>query len=541
MQPQPPKLQFTYWSEKVGLHSKWCPPQNHPPIDLGEAAKQDPRGFVYSSDGRYLAVKCPTHVSILETDGMTLVSILKMVWVSQIAFSPQSNFVCTWTPSDRAGGAEVKNLGVYNLKTGEMLVGWALRRKLSWPLVQWSSDELIVGVLLQLGKVNFYIGTEFSVPVQAINQPGLTHFFMGPGKTTNVSVFVPNKASTPAALLTYEYPKLNKELLQKVSFFADSVEVMWNESGNGMLLISQTEVDTSNYYGKKGLFFINVATKYFSSVTDEFVHDVQWNPNSTEFSVIYGAMPYPKVSLFNMKCQKTADLVNGEEARNKLLYDPHGRMLCVGGFGSLNGDMDFWDLTKPELKKVGRANAFAAAHQEWCPDSRHFMACVIMPRMKMDNGIKVFNYHGELVYEEKVLELYQCNWRPCIKGAHPPKEIEPAKKLKSGQLSTAEPPKYRPPHAVANQSQSALDSRGRGGPVRYTPGGTAVRGTIGGGNVVGGTPKQAAPKPAANPTVPGQTAPAGQGLSKNAKKNAKKRAAKAAAEAAAGDGTPDQS
>lgn len=29
------------------------------------------------------------------------------------------------------------------------------------------------------------------------------------------------------------------------------------------------------------------------------------------------------------------------------------------------------------------------------------------PRMKMDNGIKVFNYYGEKVYEETVDELYQ--------------------------------------------------------------------------------------------------------------------------------------
>lgn len=130
-----------------------------------------------------------------------------------------------------------------------------------------------------------------------------------------------------------------------------------------------------------------------------------------------------------MKCDKTADLVNGEEARNKLLYDPYGRVsffhfplpntrqpkkqtfstfqpfqfletdlaqiLCVGGFGSLNGDMDFWDLTKPDLKKVGKASAFSASYQEWCPDSRHFMACVVryfaypFPKPQFSRGSKL--------------------------------------------------------------------------------------------------------------------------------------------------------
>ncbi len=127
--------------------------------------------------------------------------------------------------------------------------------------------------------------------------------------------------------------------MQKVSFFADSIEVLWNERGDAMLLLVTKDVDAENYYGKKGLFFINITTKYFSRVTDEYVHDVQWNPNNNEFACIYGAMPFPKVlfflffnllffqvSLFNLKCTKTADIVQGEEARNKLLYDPNGRV-----------------------------------------------------------------------------------------------------------------------------------------------------------------------------------------------------------------------
>lgn len=504
------KLQFSYFSEKVGFHSKWFPCQDQPSI--GSEVTKDPRGFLYSADGRYLAIKTPTHVSILSTENMQEISQLKMIWVSHLIMSPKSSFVATWTPADRAGGPDVENLGLWNLKTGEKLFGWHLNRKPSWPLIQWSFDEMITGVLSQVGKVNFYAGLEFKTAVQTITVPGLTQFFMGPGKVTNIGIFVPDKGSNPGSVMVYEYPKLTKEIMQKVSCFADSIEVLWNDRGDGMLLLVTKDVDADNYYGKKGLIFVNVGTKFFARVTDEYVHDVQWNPNSTEFACIYGAMPFPKVSLFNMKCTKTADLVNGEEARNKLLYDPYGRILCVGGFGSLNGDMDFWDLTKQDLKKVGRANAFSASHQEWCPDSKHIMACVVSPRMKMDNGIKIFNYHGELVHEEKVPELYQVHWRPFLKGTFPQKEVEAPKKLTTG------PALYRHPHAAAAPVAS---SGGRGsGPVRYTPPGAgqprqvvgcnpvANRVPVGGGAVVGGPP------------VP---------QSKNAKKNAKKRAAKAAA------------
>jgi len=513
--PQTPKLQFSYFSEKVGLHSKWFPCQNAPTIDL---AAKDPKGFSYGPDGRYVAVKTPTHVSILSTENMQEVSELKMAWITHLTISPKSNFVATWTPADRAGGPDVENLVLWDLKTGEKLAGWHLNRKPSWPLIQWSFDEMITGVMQQIGKVNFYVGLEYKNAVQTITHAGLTQFFMGPGKVTNIGVFVPDKSTTPGSVSVFEYPKLGKEIMQKVSFFADSIEVLWNEKGDGMLLLVTKDVDADNYYGKKGLFFINVGTKFFSRVTDEYCHDVQWNPNSTEFACIYGAMPYPKVSLFNMKCTKTADLVNGEEARNKLLYDPYGRILCVGGFGSLNGDMDFWDLTKPDLKKVGRANAFSASHQEWCPDSKHFMACVVSPRMKMDNGIKVFTYNGELVHEEKIPELYQVNWRPFLKGSFPQKEIEAPKK------QVAEPAKYRHPHAAA-ASSGAIDSRGRGGgPVRYTPGGQPNRVPVGGGTPVG------ANRPVIGGGVAGGNAPVVP-QSKSAKKNAKKKAAKAASKA----------
>lgn len=74
----------------------------------------------------------------------------------------------------------------------------------------------------------------------------------------------------------------------------------------------------------------------------------------------------------------------------------------------------------------------------------------------MDNGIKVFNYLGELVYEERVPDLYQVNWRPSPKGSFPQKEIEVAKKA-----TTEGPAKYRHPHAAQASNQAAIDNRGR--------------------------------------------------------------------------------
>ena len=41
----------------------------------------------------------------------------------------------------------------------------------------------------------------------------------------------------------------------------------------------------------------------------------------------------------------------GEAHRNTISWSPHGRFLCVSGFGNLAGEMDFYDTAK--MKKIG--------------------------------------------------------------------------------------------------------------------------------------------------------------------------------------------
>lgn len=119
--------------------------------------------------------------------------------------------------------------------------------------------------------------------------------------------------------------------------------------------------------------------------------------------------------------------------------------------------------------------------------------------MKMDNGIKIFNYYGEKVYEETVDELYQVEWRPYIKGTYPQKEIV----AKVGTTTTATA-KYRHPNftgrggpvgskVLLSDSLSCSSIQPKdSGPTRYTPAGAASRGPVGGtpigGGPIGGSP-----------------------------------------------------
>jgi len=213
-------------------------------------------------------------------------------------------------------------------------------------------------------------------------------------------------------------------------------------------------------------------------VTGDSIHDVKWNPNGTEFAVVYGDMPDTKVSIFDMKCQKIADLAETGEARNTLYYDLSGRILCVGGFGSLSGNMDFWDLSGEQIKKIGSTNAFSSSYHEWCPDSYHFVAGVVAPRMRIDNGIKIFNYNGELLYEEEIPELIHVHWRPQPPDLYPVQPIVAANPRAKKIAPVAAPKPYRHPHFSGNSS--TVPQGAKATPTRYTPGGQSVRALPGG-------------------------------------------------------------
>ena len=50
----------------------------------------------------------------------------------------------------------------------------------------------------------------------------------------------------------------------------------------------------------------------------------------------------------------------------------------------------------------------------WSPDARRILTGVLNPRLRVDNGYKVFKYNGELLnnVDFSQTELYEVLWRP---------------------------------------------------------------------------------------------------------------------------------
>ncbi|KAJ2910098.1 hypothetical protein GGI21_001211 [Coemansia aciculifera] len=245
--------------------------------------------------------------------------------------------------------------------------------------------------------------------------------------------------------------------------------------------MTHTEVDKTgrSYYGESSLYFLAAAGNFDCRVTldrEGPIHDVAWNPVEKEFAVVYGFMP-AKAALFNHRAEMVHDF--GVAHRNYVRFNPHGRVLVIAGFGNLSGAVDMWDRKK--LRKMCSIDCHGTSYCEWSPDGRHLMTATLSPRLRVDNGIRIWHYSGTLVFRQEFKELYQVDWRPANVANFPQRSaLSPAppgiaisaaaspsgstdavsdsasSAATSAASSATAPPKpagaYRPPHARTRET-----------------------------------------------------------------------------------------
>ena len=311
-----------------------------------------------------------------------------------------------------------------------------------WPLLAWSSDErYCVRVCAECLEITAGAVATGAAPLMRIGARavGLVEWCPVPARRGAagahdylLAVFgVPRGASEAGFVAIYEidpakYPACTKAPVRPMSertfFKGDSCTIRWNPAaGRGqpqaLLALVGAESDTraQTYYGESSLFILFADKPQLNGPVplkkEGNVHDIAWSPCGTLFAIVYGYMP-SMTSVFEMmpngRCILRSEL--GPLARNTVRFSPDSRVLFVGGFGNLAGDMDFFDTTN--FAVLGRANAHTTTQWEWSPDGV-FLACgVTAPRRHMDNGFHIFTVTGQLVYSQAVPELYDFAWQP---------------------------------------------------------------------------------------------------------------------------------
>jgi translation initiation factor 2A len=335
---------------------------------------------------------------------------------------------------------------------------------------------------------------------------------------------------------------------QKTFFKGDKVQLKWNQLGTTLIVLAQTEVDKTgkSYYGETTLYVLSANGGFDSRITldkEGPIHDVSWSPNSKEFGVVYGYMP-AKTTIFNQRAVATHTFPLSP--RNTILFSPTGRFVLVAGFGNLAGQMDIYDLEK-DYQKICTIEGGNPSVCEWSPDSKYILTATTSPRLRVDNGVRLWHVGGGIMYNEDMVELYHVTWRPQAFDnfspgdlLHPVPTPHASALAYLGTVKTPSKPAgaYRPPGARGTSTPLHFKREDEGGAAHIVSNGTSLVGSNGfgkprrqvpGAETVDTLPPGAAP---ANGPAPG-TAEGDENLSKAALKNKKKREAKKAKDAEA--------
>ncbi|RDX47423.1 translation initiation factor eIF-2A [Lentinus brumalis] len=395
---------------------------NYDPIESFQAPEVPARTYQYSADGRLFAYAIPTGVRIFQAESAQLIQELTLPNIVDISFSPRGTYLSTWErPQKFEDGTQHKNLRVFSASTGEELIAFSQKSQEGWELQYTISESHAVRLVGQ--EIQVFKPAEWSKGiVDKLKVEGATSVTLSPGLNPSVAVFVAEKKGQPASVKIYSLASLaGLPTCQKTFFKAQSSQIKWNTLGTQVLVLTQTDVDQANksYYGETGgLYLLSAAGNFDCRVTldkDGPVHDLAWSPNSKEFGVVYGFMP-AKTMLFDQRARSLHDF--GTAFCNFLSFNPQGRLIALAGFGNLAGKVDIFD--RRTLTKVTTIDASNTSHCEWSPDGRFLLTATLSPRLRVDNGIKIWHCTGPLVHIQHIEELYQTSWRPIPVDAAPP-------------------------------------------------------------------------------------------------------------------------
>lgn len=441
----------------------------------------------YSLDGRLYAYSLPNMIRIYQAEGAQLLQELPLNNIVEINFSPRGTYLSTWERLVKLeDGGQHKNLRVFSVSTGEELISFTQKSQEGWDLQYTISESH--AIRLVSGEIQVYRPSDWSKGiVDKLKIEGATAVSLSPGLNPSIAAFVAEKKGAPACIRIYGLSTLSSPpTCQKTFFKADRAQIKWNTLGTQVLVLTQTEVDNSNksYYGETGMYLLSAAGNFDCRVTldkEGPIHDFTWSPNSKEFGVVYGYMP-AKTMIFDQRVRNLHDF--GMAPHNFISFNPQGRLIALAGFGNLAGKIDIFD--RRSLAKVCTIDAPNTSYCDWSPDGRFLLTATLSPRLRVDNGIKIWHCSGQLIHVQATDELYHTAWRPTPVDAVPqfgqtiPPAPTPSESVKAfAALQKPAPAKptgaYRPPGARGLATPSIFKREDEGGPGTYSGSATPPR------------------------------------------------------------------
>lgn len=470
--------------------------------------------------GRFMAKSYENKVILLigENWENTLIELpLKNVY--DLKFSPSGNFLSTWE-RPLVDDAEHLNCKIWHLNehpvSTEPKYSYKVSTQSSWTLQFSQLDDYAIksfGKELRIVKLTGENAFNFDKPFATLTteQP-FTTYQISPAEHPTICTFTKEKSGKPAQLTIWPITtgKITKQIVTKQFFKADSCHLKWNSLGNAILCLTTTDFDHSNksYYGENNLYLLS-----FQGVNGSLggesvrvplgkegpIHDFQWSPTSRQFGVIYGFMP-ATITFFDLKGNAIHSL--NEQRKNTLEFAPNGKYILVGGFGNLQGSVDILDR-HDKFRCISKFSAANTSVCKWSPGGEFILTATTSPRLRVDNGLKVWHYSGTLVFVKEYKELLKVDWRTdcpfrIIKDGYltngnklKDEELRQDPKLKKHQLEI---------HPVVTQFNLKNPNKSSSNSGAKKPAGAYKPPHARRANVVPGTNKPRSPQPTYTPT-----------------------------------------
>lgn len=390
-----------------------------------------------SSCGRFLAYSTKSCIKVFHGESLDkLLFSIDLKDVYDMQFSPAGNFLNTWQrpsiddPNDKNVKIWYLNQPFNEGTIPEPVYSYQYKSQNGWTLQFSKLDNFAIKtfgkeiriIKLDRENVKFNFEEPFAILPQPTDGQPFSTYQISPAEFPTIATFIPEKSGKPAQLTIWPITegKILKKIATKSFFKADSCQLKWNPQGNAVLCLAITDFDAQNksYYGENTLYLLSFqgvngtlgGNSVRVSLTNGPVHDFTWSPTSRQFGVIAGYMP-ATISFFDLRGNIVHSLP--QQSKNTMLFSPSGKYILIGGFGNLQGSVEILDRHN-KFKTVTKFDATNTSVCKWSPGGEFIMTATTSPRLRVDNGIKIWHVSGSLVFNKEFKELLKVDWRsPC--------------------------------------------------------------------------------------------------------------------------------
>ncbi|XP_056171896.1 uncharacterized protein LOC115679300 isoform X2 [Syzygium oleosum] len=410
---------------------------NGPPFANGQPGVKLERTLCtntnFCEDGsRLMVIKSDSVIGVYDCRTFKEIRNFEIPNLVMATLSPSGTYLQTFQKSSTP---QEKNVILWKVESGESVYQLFQKNitKTTWPTIRFSSDEA-VACRLATNEIQFFDGCDFSKGFNyRLRVPGVAAVELSKNPGSHVAAYVAESKGVPASVQIFacREDQQSQSVARRSFFRCSSVQLHWNYGSTGLLVVVQSDVDKTNqsYYGESKLNYLTT--------------------DGTHEGLVPLLMP-AKATIFDKKCNPLLELGTGPY--NTIRWNPKGKFICLAGFGNLPGDMAFWDYR--EKKQLGTTKAECSVTSEWSPNGCYFMTATTLPRLQVDNCIKIFHHNGTLFFKKMFDKLYQAEWKP----ESPERFGEVAELIKSVDSLKVEDRKPQGQTAKSSQNSSKVTS-----------------------------------------------------------------------------------